>query len=273
MIPVFKLDAFAESPFTGNPAAVCWIEGRELSETLMQSIAFENNLSETAFIRPLKTEKSEAEKFEIRWFTPANEARLCGHATLAASWVIFERYRKQASELIFESQYSGELRVRKIAAGMLELDFPIYTVREGALPIEVSHALGLNKTTRGYISPENGIWILLCDTQEQVEKLRPDFAELAKLPGALIATARGSDCDFVYRYFDPYDGIPEDPVTGSAQCYLAPLWAKLLETSPRSKLRSRQLSQRGGKLEATIVEDRILISGQVRLFLEGQIHA
>ena len=262
-LPLFKVDAFASRLFAGNPAAVCPLE-TWLPDALMQAIAAENNLSETAFLVP--EGEGEDEAYALRWFTPSCEVDLCGHATLAAAYVVCEHLRPGLAAVAFRSQ-SGPLRVTR-AGGLYSLDFPARPAERLAASesVAVAKALGM--------APE-AVWravktmAVLAD-EAAVRAAAPDMALVAALPSdGLIVTAPGDDCDFVSRYFAPHAGIPEDPVTGSAHCTLAPYWAARLG---RARLDARQLSARGGELQVEDRGERVLISGRVAPFLEGRIH-
>ncbi len=253
-IPIFQIDAFTSQVFRGNPAAVCPLQAWLPSPTL-QAIAAENNLSETAFFLERHNH------FEIRWFTPVTEVDLCGHATLAAAQVIFDADSRQ--ELRFSSQ-SGPLRVFK-QDGRIALDFP---AREGT-PRELPEALveALGQRPRELLASRD--WMAVFDSEEQVRALRPDMALLAKLDVfGVIATAPGESADFVSRYFAPKEGVPEDPVTGSAHCTLIPYWARRLG---RSRLEAQQVSPRGGELFCEQQGDRVIIAGHTARYLDGFI--
>ena len=257
-IKIYQVDAFVEGPFTGNPAAVCPLQ-EWLPDELMQNIALENNLSETAFF----TRKGD--HYEIRWFTPTIEVDLCGHATLATAFILFEKEGHLGDEIKLVSPRSGELSVKR-AGEMLSLNFPVDDIQEVSLSDNVLYGLNIDpvQAFRGLADV-----ILVFDSQEDVESLDPDFALLAKIQArGVICTAPGRDVDFVSRFFGPNAGVNEDPVTGSAHTSLAPLWANKLG---KKELKARQLSQRGGYLECRFLDDRVEISGKARLYLEGQI--
>ncbi len=259
-VPLFQVDAFASRLFQGNPAAVCplsaWLDAR-----VLQAIAAENNLSETAFFVPRGGD------FELRWFTPTVEVDLCGHATLAAAHVLFRHLQPGRAAVVFHSQ-SGPLPVALTPRG-LELAFP----SRPALPLtegqaHVVAALGA-RPAELLAAPRD--YLVVFDTAAEVRALRPDFARLAALPkSGLIASApgEGEGCDFVSRFFSPKDGINEDPVTGSAHCTLAPYWAHRLG---RADLSARQLSARGGELGCTVDGERVKISGEAITYLTGEL--
>ena len=255
-IPIYQVDAFSGQVFAGNPAAVCPLE-RWLPDTTLASIATENNLSETAyFVRA-------GSGYELRWFTPTVEVDLCGHATLAAAWVLFHELGFTGPAISFHTK-SGELTVER-KGDLLELNFPSRPPQEVTVHPGLLAALGGNPKTvlaaRDYIV-EYG-------TEAEVKALDPDFSALAKVDRfAVIVTAKGDTVDFVSRFFAPAQGVPEDPVTGSAHTTLVPYWAEKLG---KDVLRARQISKRGGELYCQMQGDRVRIAGRVSLFLRGEI--
>jgi PhzF family phenazine biosynthesis protein len=257
-LPLYWIDAFADRPFAGNPAAVVPLE-TWLPDALMQQIAFENGLSETAFfVRTAKT------RYELRWFTPATEVDLCGHATLAAAFVVFREPGDSADAITFDSR-SGPLIVRR-RDDLLELDFPARPASPAPPSPELAHALG--RAPRETLRAERA-WLCVYDDEAAVRALRPDFAALGRIkPGRMIVTAPGLDVDFVSRFFAPDAGIDEDPVTGSSHCTLAPFWAERLR---KSRLLARQVSRRGGDLRCEIAGDRVHLAGKAVLYLKGEI--
>ena len=258
--PFFQVDAFADSLFSGNPAAVCILESWPGTEVLQRS-AQENNLSETAFLIP-----SGRSKWSIRWFTPKVEVDLCGHATLAAAHVLFEEMEQPDDVLSFGSR-SGELQVLRMEQGVLAMDFPSIQTSMASMSSLLVEGLG------GYPSEVHVSSDCLClfDSEEIVRELQPDFRLLARLPfRGIIATARGRNgkVDFVSRFFAPSVGVDEDPVTGSAHCILAPFWAKRLG---KHLLEARQVSARGGNLTCVVREDRVEIRGRAVTYLRGEV--
>ncbi|MGI8430946.1 MAG: PhzF family phenazine biosynthesis protein [Chthoniobacterales bacterium] len=257
-IPYFEVHAFTQRCFAGNPAGVCLLEGEWLPDAQMQAIAAENNLAETAFViaRP--------DHFDLRWMTPVLEVDLCGHATLAAAYVLFRHQNYAGDKVRFQSQ-SGELVVTK-SGDRLVLDFPSRPVVEGAVPNELMEALGARPAQvlkgRDYFA--------IFKTQSEVAALRPDLARVAQLDlqGAVV-TAPGDDCDFVSRYFAPQVGIPEDPVTGSTHCTLIPYWSARLG---KKDLFARQISPRGGEIYCEDRGERVGIGGDAVTYAEGKIH-
>ncbi|HVO10833.1 MAG TPA: PhzF family phenazine biosynthesis protein [Vicinamibacteria bacterium] len=256
-LPLYQVDAFASGVFSGNPAAVVPLE-RWLDDATLQKIAAENNLSETAFF------VGGSGEYHIRWMTPTSEVDLCGHATLASAWVIFNRLDPRRTEVAFRSK-SGPLRVTS-DGDRLALDFPSRppVSAEGSLAA-VADALGRQPlavlAARDYLA--------VYESDHDVRCLQPDMAKTAALDRmAVIATAPGRDCDFVSRFFAPAVGVPEDPVTGSAHCTLLPYWSKRLG---KTRLFARQVSVRGGELWCEERGDRVSVAGRASLFLEGTI--
>jgi PhzF family phenazine biosynthesis protein len=257
LIPIFQVDAFAAGPFRGNPAAVCPLE-RWLKDETLQAIAAENNLSETAYYVQANG------RYHVRWFTPAVEVDLCGHATLAAAYVIQElREEIQASQVVFDSR-SGELTVSR-ENDLYVLDFPSRYPPECAADPVLFEALGARPAT----FLRTGDCFCVFETEDQVRALAPDMSKLAAVDcRGTIATAPGKDCDFVSRFFAPRAGIPEDPVTGSAHTNLIPYWSQRLG---KKKLFARQISRRGGELWCEDRGIRVGIGGRAVKYLEGQI--
>ncbi len=255
-IPCYQADAFASTVFRGNPAAICLLDAW-LPDATLQNIAAENNLSETAFVVPRGGE------FDLRWFTPALEMDLCGHATLAAAFVLFTEQKYTGDVVRFHSR-SGLLAVKR-AGDILTLDFPSRPPQPCALPEALASGLGARPASifksRDYLA--------VFASAAEVRALRPDFAALKHLDClGIIATAPGDDCDFVSRFFAPAAGVDEDPVTGSAHCTLIPYWAARLV---KNKLFARQVSQRGGELFCESAGDRVHIGGKAVLYLRGEI--
>jgi PhzF family phenazine biosynthesis protein len=258
-LPIYQVDAFSQNAFGGNPAAVCPLESW-LPEDLMQKIALENNLSETAFF------VTEGEDFYIRWFTPTVEVALCGHATLASAHVLFNHLDYNRDEILFNSK-SGILRVSKTADGKISLDFP----RNNAAPVLQAPdniLKGLHVETAAVFRGRDDFMVVL-DSQEQIELLKPDFALLKQSPArGIVVTAPGKDSDFVSRCFYPQSGIDEDPVTGSAHTMSAPFWAERLG---KKELTAYQLSERKGYMECRVTADRVIMTGSAITFMKGEI--
>ncbi len=264
-LPIYQVDAFADKPFSGNPAAIVPLE-QWLPDELMQQIAQENNLSETAFF--VREPAGSDCDFHIRWFTPGIEVPLCGHATLASAWVLFNRLDWQEPVIRLKSK-SGPLGVRRLDDGWLELDFPNLPFKPTPTPEAVQQGIKGAPASAFRIDNDSNYMIVL-DNEAAVRNLTPELAPLKTLrPGGLIVTAPGDTCDFVSRYFAPGDGIDEDPVTGSIHSVLAPYWGERLG---KSKLQARQLSARGGTLKCELHGDRVHIAGQVVFYMEGTLH-
>jgi PhzF family phenazine biosynthesis protein len=255
---IYQVDAFTDRVFGGNPAAVCPLESW-LPDSLMQQIAMENNLAETAFyIR-------DNDRFAIRWFTPETEVDLCGHATLATAFVIFNI--KRFSEPVIElDSRSGVLRVLN-EREFLTLDFPVDAVEKSTAPAGIADALGLppSEVYKGRTD-----YMLVYSTASQIKSMKPNMLRLAEIEArGVIVTAPGEgDVDFVSRFFAPQSGIPEDPVTGSAHTTLTPYWAARLG---RNEFKAQQLSKRRGSLTCRLAGDRVRISGQACLYMTGEI--
>ena len=254
-IKYFEVDAFANKPFQGNPAGICPLE-KWLDDAMMQNIAAENNLAETAFFVPRGND------YDLRWFTPELEIDLCGHATLASAFILFTELGHQANAVRFHSK-SGPLTVTR-NGDILTLDFPSRPPKPCTVPEGLIRGLG-KKPTQVLKARD---YFVLYDTVEEVRSLKPDFALLGQLDEKVIVTAPGTDCDFVSRFFAPTAGVPEDPVTGSAHCTLIPYWSARLG---RTKMFARQVSKRGGELFCELAGDRVLIGGKAVLYSRGQI--
>ncbi len=257
---IYQIDAFTDIVFGGNPAAVC-ILSTWLSETQMQAIAAENNLAETAFAVPIK------DTYELRWFTPEVEVDLCGHATLATAYTIFNYYGHPKNTIQFISPRSGELTVIKNSDGSMTMDFPSDQITMVAPITTFNEAIGL-LPLKTFIGKTD--YMMVYETQEQIETIRPNFHLLNQLDcRGVIVTAPGTDVDFVSRFFAPQCGIPEDPVTGSAHTSLVPYWAKELR---KTTLTAKQLSNRGGYLSCEFLGKRVKISGNAVCYLVGEIN-
>ena len=255
-ISLYQIDAFASKLFEGNPAAVCPLEAW-LPDELMQSIAAENNLSETAFFVP------KGNGFHIRWFTPVSEVDLCGHATLATAFVLFNILGYEKDKIQFDSK-SGILAVSRDDE-YLVMDFPAQPPAPCDIPEEIVQAF--DTTPIECLQSEDVIAVF--EREIDVERANPDFELLKKLePRGVIITAKSARYDFVARFFAPKYGIPEDPVTGSAYTQLAPYWASKIG---KKKFRVKQLSSRGGELICEVVDDRVFISGKAIEYLRGKI--
>jgi PhzF family phenazine biosynthesis protein len=259
-LTIYQVDAFASALFKGNPAAVIpltqWID-----DALMQNIAAENNLAETVFFVPQTN--SEAD-YHIRWFTPEFEINLCGHATLASAYVIFNFLDVKKETVVFSSQ-SSLLRVTKKAA-LLEMDFPSWKPeRTETYPEQIAEILGIKEIVGVYKYRDLLIEVA---TEDEVIAAKPDFTALKKTKEMVILTAPGKDADFVSRFFAPDAAVDEDPVTGSAHSQLIPFWSEKLN---RKKLFAKQLSRRGGELWCEDLGNRVLIAGQCVFYMKGEI--
>lgn len=258
-IDIYKLDAFTDRLFSGNPAGVCLLD-EWIDENLMHKIAAENNLAETAFIVPKDG------LYEIRWFSPSVEIALCGHATLASTYVLMNELKVPGNPLHFLSHLSGSLFVKKLDNGQFELDFPTDSYHECPVPDIIHKSFGIAPVE--CYKGKTDI-MLVYPSQETIGNMVPDLKLLAQAEGrGVIVTAPGKDSDFVSRFFAPQSGIDEDPVTGSSHTTLTPYWAKRLN---KITLEARQLSKRGGKLTCTYKNNRTFISGSVVLYLKGKI--
>lgn len=260
-VPLYQIDAFTSRPFGGNPAAVMPLD-TWLDTTVMQAIAAENNLAETVFFVPTPGAQSD---FHIRWFTPAVEVPLCGHATLAAAFVLYERLGWTQTAIRFSSEKAGVLAVSR-EAGRIVLDFPSLPPKPVVLSAPVAKAMGAapRATLR-----HGDYWLLHYADEAAVAALDPDFRALKATGAEVIATAAASEAsvDFVSRFFAPSAGVDEDPVTGSAHCRLIPYWAKVLG---KSAMFARQISRRGGELWCTLQGDRVLMAGHCVETVRGQ---
>jgi predicted PhzF superfamily epimerase YddE/YHI9 len=256
-LPIFQIDAFTSRSFGGNPAAVVVLEEDWLADELLQAIAGENNLSETAFVL------TRSQPFPLRWFTPKIEVDLCGHATLASAYVLLTHYFPAQRQVKFATR-SGELTITR-RGGQLAMDFPARPGERIPISDEIIAALRA-KPAEAYLARD-----LLCifSAETEVAALKPNLELVAALDAfAVIASAKGGQVDFVSRFFAPRAGIPEDPVTGSAHCTLIPYWAGRLG---KDVLIARQLSARGGELSCEMNGGRVLIAGDAVEYLRGKI--
>ncbi|HET6203898.1 MAG TPA: PhzF family phenazine biosynthesis protein [Planctomycetota bacterium] len=258
--PLFVVDAFAGAPFEGNPAAVGLPPG-EAPEAWMRRVAAEMNLSETAFVRPLE------EDFELRWFTPSVEVDLCGHATLASAHILWEEGRLPREAPVRFRTRGGPLSARHMREE-IELDFPRVEPRVVPPPPELGRALGVSVVACARARDD-----LLVEVASEavLREMRPDLGLLARLPARGIAVTSPSDApayDYVCRFFAPRVGVPEDPVTGSAQCSLGPFWGERLG---KRELRAYQASPRGGSIRVRLGEDRVHLGGRAVTVLRGRL--
>jgi len=257
-LKIYQVDAFTDKTFSGNPAAVCPLD-EWISDELLQKIAMENNLAETAFYTLTGNE------YEIRWFTPTVEVPLCGHATLAAAFVLFNYENHKENRIVFNSRQSGQLIVTR-EGEFLTLNFPTDTLEELDLSKELTDCFN--------IKPANAFkgrfdYMLVFENKNQIKTLKPSLDEISKLNcRGIIVTAKGDNVDFVSRFFAPQSGINEDPVTGSAHTLLIPYWAKKYG---KNHLTAIQLSKRTGYLKCRYLNERVEISGQAKIYLIGEI--
>jgi PhzF family phenazine biosynthesis protein len=261
-LPIYQVDAFAEEVFSGNPAAVMPLEAW-LADAVMQNIAMENNVAETAFFVAVKGD------FELRWFTPTVEVDLCGHATLASAHVLYNHLGYSAEEIVFHTR-SGELRVSRGPRG-LTLDFPAAELQPHNVEQAVCAALGSSsQASEAVIARDNPHAVVyIYATEDEIAALSPNASQLlAASAYSVIATAPGNNSDFVSRFFGPHVGIDEDPVTGSAHCSLVPYWARRLGLN---KLQARQISSRGGDLMCELSGGRVFMTGSAVTFMQGRV--
>ena len=257
-IAIYQVDAFTNKRFKGNPAAVCPLD-TWLPDNVMQDIAAENNLAETAFIVPA------GDRYEIRWFTPTVEVDLCGHATLASAYVLFHELGFAGDQINFHSPRSGPLTVSKNGS-VLALNFPVDSLME--LSVQAEHSIGLSRAPRQVFKGKTD-YLFVYDSEAEIRALQPDFEALKIHPvRGIIVTAPGETTDFVSRFFGPACGVNEDPVTGSAHTTLTPYWASVLG---KTEFTARQLSQRTGDLTCKLLGDRVEIAGEAVLYLRGEI--
>lgn len=260
-LTIYQVDAFTKNLFHGNPAAIIPLE-KWLDEELMQKIAMENNLAETAFFVPSKAKGID---FEIRWFTPAIEINLCGHATLGSAYIIYEHLGFNKPQLVFSCK-SGKLSIER-RADVYVMDFPAWkSERVIDYPEKLPVALRVNEIVGVYKSRD---FLVELQNEEAVKNCRPDFSLMKEVGEKVIITAPGTNgIDFVSRFFAPTAGIDEDPVTGSSHSQLIPFWAEKLN---KKKMFARQLSQRGGELECKWWGDRVTMAGQCVFYMKGEI--
>lgn len=254
----YIVDAFTDKVFSGNPAAVCVLE-EWLPAALMQSIAMENNLSETAFA------VRRGEAWGLRWFTPGGEIDLCGHATLATAYTILRFFQPEEAQVRFDTEKSGRLTVTREAGGLYRMDFPAYTLRRLEATGEMEEALGA-KVLEAWIGRD---LVCVLEDEQAVRAASPDMKRVERLEGAGVhITARGKGFDMVSRSFFPEMGVPEDPVCGSGHCHLAPLWAEKLD---KAGLVACQASRRGGVLRCEVRGSRVSLAGQAVLYAIAEL--
>jgi PhzF family phenazine biosynthesis protein len=257
-IDIYWVDAFTNHIFGGNPAPVCVLK-KWLPDEVLQAIALEHNQSETAFFVPA------GDGFELRWFTPRVEINLCGHATVAASHVIFNHLGYAKDEIHFATRFVGPVSVKK-QDGWLVLDFPSWPSKP--VPVPAEGIAGLSGMTPKESLLGERDYMFVYESEDDIRKIKPAFTTLGKLDRYVCITAPGKDCDFVSRFFCAGDGVDEDPVTGSAHSMLIPYWAKRLG---KTKMLARQLSERGGELRCEYLGERVLIGGQAKTYMQGRV--
>ncbi len=258
-LTLYQIDAFTDHVFGGNPAAVCILDSW-LDAELMQKIAQENNLAETAFV------VQQNSSYELRWFTPETQVDLCGHATLAAAYVLYHYHGHPEKTIRFHSPRSGKLLVEKLDNGLMEMDFPTDDLAFIQGKPELYNAIGLtpHKTIKGKTD-----YLLIYNSQQEIEAITPNLHLLNQLDcRGVIVSAPGERVDFVSRFFAPQCGIPEDPVTGSAHTTMTPYWSKVLG---KTKMTAKQLSERGGDLVCEYLGNRVKISGKAVPYLIGEL--
>jgi PhzF family phenazine biosynthesis protein len=267
-LPLYQVDAFTDRVFAGNPAAVCPLEA-PIDDALMQDIAAENNLAETAFFERAASGADGA--LGLRWFTPTVEVDLCGHATLASAFVLMTELEPARTEVTFRTR-SGLLTVRRGAGSELVMDFPAMRPVPADADARATAARALGVDPVEVLRVPNGTLLAVLADADAVRRATPDFAVVARTGSSLCITASGAGeapaVDFVSRYFAPAHGIPEDPVTGSSFCFLAPYWSARLD---KPALRARQVSRRAGEISCAMAGDRVQIGGQARLVLTGTL--
>lgn len=258
----YIVDAFTDTLFHGNQAAICVLD-KWPEVPLMHSIAFENNFSETAFV--VKMEDNEtAPKYHLRWFTPSDEVDLCGHATLATAFTLFNFYEQKAEKIVFET-LSGQLIVNR-NGDLYEMNFPVYDLKPIPVTDEMEAALGV-RPSKAYMGRD-----MLCvfDSESTIENMKPDFDKVKELPGLLVhVTAKGSKEDCVSRSFAPRIAINEDPVCGSGHCHIAPYWSGKMN---KPEIIARQASRRGGTLYCKIEGERMTLAGKATLYSVSELN-
>lgn len=259
LIKIYQVDAFTDKVFSGNPAAVCPLDNW-LPDELLQNIASENNLAETAFY------VTKEEQIELRWFTPTTEVDLCGHATLAAAYVLFHHENHPGKIIRFYSPRSGQLTVTK-DGDLLTLNFPADQYEEIDITADIRDCFDLQPMAAFKGKTD---YLLVFENETDIAKIHPRIDKIEKLTArGVIITAKGKEVDFVSRFFAPQVGVNEDPVTGSAHTTLTPYWAKQLG---KNKLNAIQLSSRKGYLNCVLKEERVEICGKGKLYLKGEIY-
>ncbi|UCE67592.1 MAG: PhzF family phenazine biosynthesis protein [Candidatus Zixiibacteriota bacterium] len=272
-IQIYQVDSFTNQPFRGNPAGVC-ILAKGLSDSLMQSIATEMNLSETAFCVPEQGNFLDADRFDLRWFTPVVEMDLCGHATLATAKILFDEYKNRSQSLHFFTK-SGELIVEK-AEGKLSMNFPCDMTEDAEISSDILKALGVEEIANTASSKNMNMKLIEVESAEIVKNLKPNFSDLRHVGetfenGGFLVTSRWGEegFDIISRFFAPVYGLDEDPVTGAAHTVLGPYWAKKLG---KNQIRSYQASARGGEVDVVVKGDRVELIGDAVIVIKGEIY-
>ncbi len=262
VMQLMLVDAFAKQPFTGNPAAVCWVPDKWPADQWLQRFAAEMNQAETAFVG------REGDQFRLRWFSPVTEVDLCGHATLATAHALMAWGFAAQPQMSFQTR-SGELTAATLADGMIQLNFPVEKAAPASPPPGLIEALGTRARVI-FVGKNRFDYLVHLATPTDVLTLRPDMQELSKIDcrGVIVTGAGEGHYDFVSRFFAPRYGIPEDPVTGSAHCCLAPYWSV---RSGRTRMLAFQASQRGGEVRVEIAGQRVLLSGKTHTIFTGQV--
>ncbi|MEE9442348.1 MAG: PhzF family phenazine biosynthesis protein [candidate division Zixibacteria bacterium] len=259
---IIQVDSFTDKPFAGNPAGVCFLDG-PAKESWMRSVASEMNLSETAFFY----KQGKDYNYNLRWFTPVAEVEMCGHATLASAHVLFKDNHVPHDNRITFHTLSGPLYA-SLNGEWIELNFPAKIPREESIPENLESALGFKPS---YFAKAGEDCMAVCDSEDTIRNLTPNISAIEKLPTrGLIVTARGSgDYNFISRFFAPAVGIPEDPVTGSAHCVLAPYWMNVLG---KTEMVGYQASPRGGAVRVRVEDDRVILAGKAVIVIRGELY-
>jgi len=262
-LPIFTVDAFTDKAFSGNPAAVCLLS-ENIYDSVMQNIAFEMNLSETAFLL-----RQDDDGYSLRWFTPIAEVDLCGHATLSSAHILWQEGLCSKKDPIHFHTNSG-LLITKLMDDEIEMDFPAISEKKVSYPSDLINALG--GVQPKYVGMTKWNYLVEVESEEAVKTLKPDYATMLELPGwgtMVTAKSDSGEFDFVSRFFAPEKGVPEDPVTGSAHCALGPYWQKRLG---RKEFIAYQASARGGRVGVRVEGDRVFLTGKAVTVIKGEIN-
>lgn len=272
-LPIYIVDAFTDTPFTGNQAGVCVLVEQDISDVLMQNIATELNLSETAFLKSINTQNvQQSDRFKLRWFTPTQEVKMCGHATLASAHILFSELKNSSDKITFETM-SGPLYVER-KNNAISMNFPIGNPQKIDPITEYLKPIGLQPyvVKEWYYCKSTRFLMLILDSDYQIREIKPDFGEIVNINQpknieGLIVTVKGQKFDFLSRFFCPWIGINEDPVTGAAHTVLAKYWQEKLN---KNILHAKQVSQRSGTLKIEIDKDRVNLLGSAITMLRGK---